>query len=618
MADGELDRMLIAAACEAGDRSYDAEWGLLRVRAHFNPIHTRIVSGHGHRYVASLSYAVALCEAGRFDRAQRILLRCIEDQDTDPASPTYGLWGYYAEEPVADMQPPDRNQADFNGRALATVLLRHQPSLPDTVRQAALTSLAHAARSIVRRNVSMDYTNIAAKGTFVTLAAGQLLDDAGLTGYGRDRLRRFAANVDRTGSFVEYNSPTYWAITSQALTAIAQYADEAETRREADRLAALAWRHLAAHWHAPSGQQAGPMSRTYGDDLAQNSGLAMFLRKALGGRAPFGSFEPADPEVELVWPAVLEPQVPEELAAEFTELPEPQQRRVLFAVGDAAHGAGEQRGGTALRAIVGTTWREPTLTLGTINQSDTWLQRRNLLGRWTEPGDAPWRQPARYVRLRVLKDGVDFASGSFSSVQHGSAALWVVGFASPGGDRHLHLDLIAQGEAFEATSITVSFEFAGAADAVILVGDQQAGPGDGFGIGDVVRVVTAGVELAIHLAAGDFGGTRPHGVLRRDGDKVFVDVDLFRSPEPAAVDLTTIGSAFVAGTFAMTRPDERQDRTRLPTVRTLPAQIELSGSGMWLRARTMVGTRADHAAAFASSAPVPFVEDMVVGDRQGA
>lgn len=218
------------------------------------------MSGHGHRYVAGPSYALALCEAGRFDRARLILLRCTDDQDADPASPTYGLWGYYAEEPVAHMRLPDWNRADFIGRAPATVLLRHRPSLPDAVRAAVLAASGHAARCV----------------------------------------------------------------------------DDEAVRRGAERLMAVAWAHLARHWHAPSGQQTGPMPRAYGDDAAQHAGLLMFLRKALGG-APACVFERIL-ALDGAAAHVVAGHMAEDLAGAVVHQPELGLGHVPAVVGTDAHG----------------------------------------------------------------------------------------------------------------------------------------------------------------------------------------------------------------------------------------------------------------------------------------
>jgi hypothetical protein len=328
------DRRLVDIAVAAGDARFDPEWDLLRVVAVDNPIHTRIVSGEAHNLVQSAYYALALLESADHaesagatpapavandarGRAEAILRRLVALQDPDPASPTFGLWGYYAEEPVREMVPADWNQADFHGRVLAFVLLRHAEVLDPGLRAAAAAALGRAARSIIRRDVSMDYTNIAAKGTFVTLAAGQLLDDGDLTAYGRERARRFARNVERTGSFAEYVSPPYWAIAAEAFTAVGQYVVDAEARRVAAGVLDRLWYHLARHWHAATGQVAGPMARMYVTDIADQAGLGALLAKATRQAAPFDRFPLPDADVHLVVPAVVDPTLPAGLRDEF-------------------------------------------------------------------------------------------------------------------------------------------------------------------------------------------------------------------------------------------------------------------------------------------------------------
>lgn len=610
MIDDILDRRLVDAACAAGDRAFDPAWNLMLVEATYNPIHTAIVSGFAHRYVPSLSYALALCEAGRFERAERILHRAVADQDDDPASDTYGLWGYYAEEPVHEMVPPDWNQADFNGRLLSFVLLRHRSALSAPLRAAVETAVRHAAYSIIRRNVSMYYTNIAAKGTFVTLAAGQVLDDPKLRRYGRDRLGRLYAVVSESGSFAEYNSPTYWTITAEALTAIVDYIDDDRARELAQTLMDGAWAHLARHWHAPSGQLAGPMSRSYTADTAETPELLAFLRKAIEEASPFSSAPLPDEDLTVIVPAVLRPRVPDDLCAQFTEVPDAALDRELFVTQKGGSGALEQAGGTAVPEIVGCTWREPALTLGTVNQADTWTQRRNLLGYWTAPGDVAWRQPARRVRLRVLKDGYDFAAGSFSSVQQGRAALWGVSFATPGGDRHIHLDTIDYEQTFMASSLRVSLEIGGVSDAMLRRNGAGVEIGAELTVGDVVSVVTEGAEIVMVLAAAGFGHAEPGGRLRRLENGTFaVDVDLLDEPEPVPVDLASLGRAFVAGAVVLgvegagaggaalaspVRVDD--DRTALDLWWDAPVGAGAS-SELRLRFRAETGTRDDHAAA---------------------
>ena len=80
-----------------------------------------------------------------------------------------------------------------------------------------------------------------------------------LTGDRRFRLRRQA-------EMSEYNSPTYTALTLLFLALIAGYARGEEARALGLFLEQRLWLDAALHYHAPSGQFAGPHSRAYQDD----------------------------------------------------------------------------------------------------------------------------------------------------------------------------------------------------------------------------------------------------------------------------------------------------------------------------------------------------------------
>src|SRR5690606_4772087 len=116
-----------------------------------------------------------LLQAGgqeRVDRAATVIRAVVALQDTDPLNPTYGIWPWLLEEPLEQMDRPDWNWADFLGARLATILADHAAALPADVADAARVALGHAAWSIFRRNVHLDYTNIAIMGAGVTAAAG--------------------------------------------------------------------------------------------------------------------------------------------------------------------------------------------------------------------------------------------------------------------------------------------------------------------------------------------------------------------------------------------------------------------------------------------------------------
>lgn len=635
------DRRLVEIAVAAGDACFDPEWDLLRVVAKDNPIHTRIVTGEAHNLVQSAYYALALLEsadhaetteatpvpavaADERRRAEAILHRLVRLHDDDPASSTFGLWGYYAEESAREMVPADWNQADFHGRVLAFVLLRHADVLDPGLRDAVEAALGRAARSIVRRGVSMDYTNIAAKGTFVTLAAGQLLDDAELTAYGRERARRFAANLDRTGSVAEYVSPPYWAIAAEAFTAVGQYVVDPKARRVAAGVVDRLWHHLAHHWHAATGQVTGPMARMYVADVADQPGLTALLAKATGQAAPFDRYPLPDADVHLVVPAVVDPVLPAGLRDELLRPADHGTGRELFTRWTGGAEAREQAGGAEV-AVVGTTWRAPQVTLGSVNQADTWLQRRNLLAFWAPPGEVPWSRPARSLRLRLLKDGQDFASGSFSSVQQDGAALWMLSLASPGGDRHLHLDTIDPGEVFAAGRIVARLELAGVPDAEVRVDGAPAVAGAVVPEGSTVTVRTDGVEIALRHLGGALAG-RPVTArwVSSGGAEAALEVELDLAgvradDDPGAVRLRPGVEAWLAGLVTIRPPTEAPVGGAATASRdgdAVHAAWRPVGGGpdLELVACAVIGTRAQHGAELVTRVggeppPVPRLSD---------
>lgn len=489
----EASAATIDAIVAAGDA--DLEGGLVAIDAPPNPIHTRIRDRRARRYNHSFYYALALCERGRYLDAEAVLARALVDQDTDPSSPTYGLWSYYAEEPLAQMSPPDWNQADFNGRVLALVLLRHRESLSASSRAACEEGLRHAAASIVRRDIGMDYTNIAAKGMFVVMAAGRLLDDAELTGFGSARLRRLSARVDVTGTFAEFASPTYWLITAEALQCALEYAVTEEDR---DLLAGLRQRHLhhlAARWNAGLRQMAGPMSRAYDARLEALPGLFLYLAKALSGHAVaegVPDYQQVPVRVsngESVVGAILQPRMPEHLLPAFLQAPQPHLHRELVLTRDEIV-AVSQPGIAECAEQVTSSWLEPGLSLGSINHCDTWLQRRVLLAQWGRPSDAGGSGTSS-ARLRLLLDGQDWTAGSFSSVQEGRRVLWGLGIASPAGVHHLFFDMTQPDEPLPARRLSLQL-------------DVHAAQGETWSIdGERVRARTSAPTSALVEVAGE-------------------------------------------------------------------------------------------------------------------
>ncbi len=390
--------------------------------------HTNLRDRQVHPTRDSLEYALTLLEEGsaeRVARAKKVLERVLPLQVKDPASKWYGIWGYYLEEPPEKMSPADWNWADFNGSYLLLIELRHGAKLETGLRGEVRSAIAHAAESIKRRNVTMSYTNIAIKGTFVTMAAAELAGDSALGAYARERTVRLAKQIDETGTFNEYNSPTYARVSLTSLTRYRMYVKDEETRSRMARIERRLWEHMAAHWDPARAQFAGPMSRCYSNDI----GFPLWLEKAMDGRLDIANM--MNRTGEDAETAIHDYRCPADLAPRFLNANPGREHVELF---------GFERAGETTAPVQGTTWFGRDFSLGSVNRGDFWNQRRPLLGYY---GDRS--RPARTVVLRVIKDGYDFSSALLYSVQKGPRVAGLVNFRSPGGDRHISLEMIKDG-----------------------------------------------------------------------------------------------------------------------------------------------------------------------------
>jgi hypothetical protein len=104
--------------------------------------------------------------------------------------------------------------------------------------------------------------------------------------------------------------------------------------------------------------------------------------------------------------------------------------------------------------VVGTTWLHPSLAIGSVNRGDFWTQRRPLLAYWGTP------EQTTSLRVRFLKDDVDFSSALSFSAQHESSVLSSVVLSTDHGDKHPSLDPVQNGT-ITARDLRLRFEFGG-------------------------------------------------------------------------------------------------------------------------------------------------------------
>lgn len=518
----EAHRQAFLRALDEEDDRYDATARMLRGEFSSPGYHTTLQGGVVHRTRESLRYAVALLDSGdpaRLQRATVILNRVIPLQDQDPNSPTYGIWPWFLEEPLARMSPPDWNWADFCGVQLLQVAIDHMDRLPAGLQQEVKDSILHAARSIQRRDVDPSYTNIALMGTYVTLVAGERFAVRDLAEYGRNRLRRFYDYSQKNGSLSEYNSPVYTRVAIEEISRMIRHIRDADSQTLLEELNQVAWDHVARRFHAPTRQWAGPHSRSY-STLLPDETLA-FLSRATGD------------DIELMpesraWESLdahrIGVQCPNDLDGYFTTLDASRMEREAFIIYDGQ-----------ASDIVGATYLRPDFAIGSVNIGDFWNQRRPLV--------AYWGTAARPVaaRLRFLHDDYDYAGASLFTVQDSADVLGAVLFATDRGDTHISLDRIANAT-IQARDLRFRLEFEGDVGDLQLPEELRLDEPLCFSSGSTAGMLNIYSicldDLPVHLEAG------------RDSEKAWVDAVLYHGQE-RSFHFNEIHEAVVVFTFTL-------------------------------------------------------------------
>lgn len=545
------NRAALEQALASWDNQYDPAEQLVRRPFSSPGYHTALTGGFVHPTRDSLNYALGLLDTGRPERLERavaIIRRVVSLQDADSASPTYGIWSWFLEEPLSAMRPPDFNWADFNGVTLLQIARDHRRRLPADLAHQVDAAILHACRAIRKRNVGPSYTNIAIMGTYVTLFAGELYQLAEFKEYGLARLKRFYDYTQENGTFEEYNSPTYTVIALLELSRLQAHVRDESAQPLINWLVRRAWEEIALHFHAPTQQWGAPHSRAY-SSLTSNSTLAL-IQRGTGRRVNFGVTAPDREELRL--PVACPP----DLERHFTTLPAPRTVTQTFI----------KRTG-----VVGTTYLHPHFALGSVNRGDLWNQRRALLvhfGSAAAPG---------YLQLRFLKNGYDFSSAILTSAQREGLVVGAVNVITNGGDTHISLDKVKDAK-FRARDLRLRFEVGGPAAAAVRITPVTT---DANVTGATIAIPDR--SIALSLATARFAGAEGRPVIGEDGKTKWLDV-VFHEGEEREFDLAAINEAIVA--FALSVGPHGPLRTRAE-----PDQLTVDCDGLsvtaaikpWLR-----------------------------------
>ena len=391
--------------------------------AGYDPAAKLIRRGTAHFVRESAYYAYGLLLTGDpADRARAadILPQVLAAQDTRADSPSRGAFLWKAEDRWEDLKNPDLNSAAFVGLALADVVAldRKRPALDPALRRRAEEACRLAVAAVMRRDVDPGYTNIALLSTALAAAGKTLFDLPGSGEFAAGKLD-MVLGLAGDGVCYEYSSPTYTGVDFEGAYSARKFAFSPAFSAKADALIDHLWREVAASYHAPTFQLAGPFGRAYGDDiLTYAAALKYYLYIALDGAYPM------DDDVEHGWDQgglVVVADLPVTARPEFKQ-PVPAWREFTA--------RGPDDGRHPLRHLF--QYREGDFILGTVAFQDEWKQKRNLVAYWRS--DAP--QPSGFrvgfcidESNETLPDGMAYNLVHFHCQQVQGAALVAIATA---------------------------------------------------------------------------------------------------------------------------------------------------------------------------------------------
>ncbi len=191
--------------------------------------------------------------------AASVLKAVLQCQATHPADVHQGNFRWMAE----DDHIEDLNAVVFCLEHLIPMMLKHGHRLPLPLQGRVERAIQLGLQEVRHLDVWVGYTNIAALALLALCLGGDLLEDPGLRRQGQDKLQDWIVFTSCNGHVLEYNSPTYAAVTIRALAQLRDTVQCPDTALLAEIMLSRLGLSFALHLHKATGRLAGPHARAY-------------------------------------------------------------------------------------------------------------------------------------------------------------------------------------------------------------------------------------------------------------------------------------------------------------------------------------------------------------------
>lgn len=425
-----------------------------------------------------------------------------------------GLWPYYYEESLEEMHAPDWNFADFNAIPLLKIIIEHSDKLEDGVYDILKESVINACYAIIKRNLTIIYTNPTVMSVYVLVVCGERFNITEFINHGKNKLDRFYRHIMAARTFDEYNCPGYSLLIAQVFPSMLRHIEDSDVKAKITELNFIVWEMLGKHFHVKTGELSGPNFRRYVNFLTTFE--CSEYKRATG-------VDLIADEDMLAEDLLYTPVCPEELRHYFSENHNEDYSK-LFTRGNNYPWFNQPD--------IDTLYMTEDYTLGSFSLMDGWNQR-SLLTAYM--GD---RNEKCCIRLRVLHEFYDFSSGAVATVQNKGSAVTVVNFHTNHGDTHVDLDPIVN-NTIKAKDLRVRFQIEANKEGVIdkiTCEDKENG----------CLLNVLGTEVNINFPFIEMSGEKTKIEISRQKNELFVDAVLY-SGEEKEINLKQLESICVAG-----------------------------------------------------------------------
>jgi len=256
------------------DRRWSDGFGLVRM-----PVDQAQRGKQDERYGVrkSIWYATGLLirqAEGDIERALQIIETVITYQFDDPNAVYHGTFYRSPDEKHPPANPIEWRDYDPNWReficTVFIILLKEYDELiPDALQESMHHSILLASEGAFARKVRAEYTNISLMSAFLLDYAGVTFNKPEWEAYAFTQAHEIDRLFNRTKTFDEYNSPTYYGVDFYALALWRKYGSSPTYQQMGATMEAELWRDLAQFYHAGMKNICGPYDRSYGMDMTE-------------------------------------------------------------------------------------------------------------------------------------------------------------------------------------------------------------------------------------------------------------------------------------------------------------------------------------------------------------